>query len=43
MTLLNPGDDFPDLTLNLIGGGTLSLPRDIEGKWGFLAVYRGSW
>ena len=27
---LNPGDQFPRLTLKLTGGGTFSLPDDLE-------------
>lgn len=42
MTLQN-GQTFPALTLPKVGGGTLSLPGDLDGKWGVVLIYRGSW
>jgi peroxiredoxin len=43
MNLLNPGDQFPDLTLTLPGGGTLALPDALAGSFGVVLFYRGSW
>lgn len=43
MTLLNPGDAFPALTLPRAGGGTLSIPGVFEGSYGVVLIYRGSW
>ena len=43
MALLNPGDTFPRLTLNLPGGDTLTLPDALAGGYGVVLVYRGSW
>ena len=40
---LNTGDAFPALTLNLLGGGTLTLPRDIDSKYMIALFYRGHW
>lgn len=41
--LLHPGDAFPDLTLNLPGGSTASVPEDLAGHFGVVLFYRGSW
>jgi peroxiredoxin len=43
MTLLNPGDPFPSLTLTQPGGDTLSVPGSFEGGYGVVLFYRGSW
>ena len=43
MTLLNPGDIFPDLDLNLVGGETLHLPDHLAGRYGVVLTNRGSW
>jgi len=43
MTLLSPGDTFPDLTLNLPRGETLDLPAALAGGFGVVLFYRGSW
>ncbi len=39
-TKLDAGSDFPELTLNLVGGGSLSLPTE---QWTVLLLYRGNW
>jgi len=41
--LLHPGDAFPTLPLNLPGGTTASLPDTLEGHFGVVLFYRGSW
>jgi peroxiredoxin len=43
MTVLQPGDPFPSLTVALAGGGTLRLPDDLAGRFGVVLYYRGSW
>ena len=37
------GDKIPAITLNLIDGGTLNLPDEIEGRYLALLFYRGNW
>jgi peroxiredoxin len=41
--LLNNGDSFPELTVQALGGGRLSLPGDLAGSFGVVLFYRGSW
>jgi len=43
MTLLNPGDQFPNLIVALPGGDTLALPDALAGGFGIVLFYRGSW
>ncbi len=43
MTLLQPGDRFPTLTVALPGGETLSLPDALAGGFGVVLFYRGAW
>ncbi len=43
MTLLNPGGQFPALTLALPGGDSLALPDALAGSFGVVLFYRGSW
>lgn len=43
MTLLQPGDAFPSLTLPQAGGGSLTLPDALAGDFGVVLFYRGSW
>ena len=40
---LQQGDRMPTLTLNLIDGGTLSLPADMSSRYLALLFYRGVW
>ena len=42
-TKLTSGDIFPRLALNLAGGGTLSLPEDIQTQLTVVLFYRGHW
>ena len=37
------GDRFPKIELDLIDGSTMSLPRDIPGRYLALLFYRGEW
>jgi peroxiredoxin len=43
MALLHPGDKFPALTVALAGGGSLQLPDALDGQFGIVLFYRGSW
>ena len=43
MSLLNPGDPFPRLTMNVLGGGTLTLPDAFAGDFAAVLFYRGAW
>jgi peroxiredoxin len=43
MTLLQPGDAFPALTVSLIEGDTLTLPDALAGGFGVVLFYRGAW
>ena len=43
MEKLAGGDVFPDMTLNIAGGGTLNLPADLETNLTILLFYRGYW
>lgn len=40
---LNNGDAFPDITLDLVGGGTVTIPADLAGSYAAVLIYRGSW
>lgn len=43
MPLLSPGDVFPSLTLPKVGGGSFSVPGVLDGRYGVVLFYRGSW
>ncbi len=43
MNKLNPGDIFPDMRLQLVGGGSLSLPGDITSPMTVVLFFRGHW
>src|SRR5882757_1077074 len=43
MTVLQPGDAFPSLTVALPGGRALRLPDALAGRFGVVLYYRGSW
>src|SRR6267154_966162 len=43
MTVLQPGDPFPSLTVALSGGRTLRLPDALAGRFGVVLFYRGAW
>lgn len=40
---LNLLDTFPPTTLNLVGGGTVTLPDDIPTPYAIVLFYRGHW
>ena len=42
--MLDIGDSFPNLTLNLVGGaGPVSLPDDLQADYNIVLFYRGHW
>jgi peroxiredoxin len=41
--LLNNGESFPQLEIPAVGGGSISLPRDLSGSFGVVLIYRGAW
>ncbi|HEX5200476.1 peroxiredoxin family protein [Paractinoplanes rhizophilus] len=43
MTLLLPGDTFPQIAVDQLGGGVLRLPEATAGHYGVVLFYRGSW
>lgn len=43
MKKLSPGDLFPQVTLNVAGGESLRLPKDLSTVWTILLFYRGFW
>ena len=43
MTRLENGQTFPTLTIDAVGGGTISLPGDLADSFGVVLIYRGSW
>jgi hypothetical protein len=40
---LYAGDAFPSLTLNLVGGGTATVPEISGAKYQIVLFYRGHW
>jgi len=40
---LGIGASFPDMTLNLVGGGSLDLPGGHDTKYKVILFYRGHW
>ena len=40
---LNLLDTFPNITLSLVGGGTMSLPEDLTSPYAIVLFYRGHW
>jgi peroxiredoxin len=43
MNTLNPDDLFPNMQLQLVGGGSLSLPDDLESPMTVVLFFRGHW
>jgi peroxiredoxin len=43
MSLLNPGDPFPRLTMTAAGGRTLAIPDAFAGDFAVVLFYRGAW
>ena len=42
MSLLNPGDTFPELMLTVPGGTTVTVPEAFAGQFGVVLFYRGA-
>ena len=40
---LEIGASFPDITLDLVGGGTLDLPGGLDTKYKVILFHRGHW
>ena len=40
---LHAGDTFPELTLDLVGGGTMTLPAEPDADFKVILFYRGHW
>ena len=43
MPLLHPGDTFPELTLTVPDGKTVTVPETFVGQFGVVLFYRGAW
>jgi peroxiredoxin len=43
MPLLHPGDAFPELSLAVPGGETVTVPEVFGGQFGAMLLYRGAW
>ena len=43
MSLLHPGDTFPELRLTVPGGTTVTVPEAFAGQFGVVLFYRGAW
>ena len=43
MSRLQNGQQFPALSVPAVGGGTISLPRDLAGSYGIVLINRGTW
>lgn len=43
MPKLEEGDRLPSITADTVGGGSMTLPDDIEGTRSILLFYRGHW
>jgi hypothetical protein len=40
---LTTGDVFPSLTIDIVSGGKMTVPDDLEGKYKVILFYRGHW
>ena len=43
MSMLMPGDRFPELGIALPRGRIISLPGDLGDSWAYVLFYRGGW
>ncbi len=41
--MLKPGDSFPSLSVDVVGGDIVRLPDVLAGSFGVVLIYRGSW
>jgi len=42
-TLLDTGDNFPDLDFTLVSGESTVVTRNLGKRWRILLIYRGHW
>lgn len=40
---LGIGSTFPSMTVDLVGGGQISLPDDLDARYRVILFYRGHW
>ncbi len=40
---LASGDSFPNMSLALVGGGSIELPSDLKTSYSVILFYRGHW
>ena len=40
---LIPGDNFPHINLDIVGGESLQIPKDLGGQFNIVLFYRGHW
>lgn len=40
---LGIGDSFPNITLDLVGGGIIDLPTGMGSKYNVILFFRGHW
>jgi peroxiredoxin len=43
MTRLENGQSFPALEVSAVGGGTIHIPKSLQGSYGAVLIYRGAW
>jgi peroxiredoxin len=43
MPMLLPGDQSPDMEIQLPRGESISLPDDVSDSWAYVLFYRGGW
>ena len=43
MEKLNAGELFPTMTLQLVGGGEVALPQEVDSAYQVVLFYRGHW
>ena len=43
LPVLRNGDVFPNVTIAAVGGGTINVPRDLDGSYGVVLLFRGAW
>lgn len=41
--ILDTGDAFPNIEIDLVGGGKLSIADHLKGSWGCILFYRSHW
>ena len=40
---LDVGDQFPSMTLQLVDGGEMNIPNDLQSDYTVVLFYRGDW